>query len=71
MAFETAQLPLAGLPPLMTPEAWASAIGLPLKVVHCQCEKGYWPVIRVGRYSLVNVEAVRAKALEKAQEFVL
>ncbi|TBW60236.1 hypothetical protein EZV77_19460 [Burkholderia thailandensis] len=60
-----------GLPPLMTREAWSAAIGLPLEVVRFQCHKGYWPCIRVGKYSLINVEAIRAKALERADEFVL
>ncbi|WP_230958973.1 MULTISPECIES: hypothetical protein [Burkholderia] len=60
-----------GLPPLMTREAWSAAIGLPLEVVRFQCNKGYWPCIRVGKYSLINVEAIRAKALERANEFVL
>ncbi len=58
-------------PPLMTREAWSAVIGLPLEVVIAQCDKGYWPCIKVGKYSLINVEAIRAKALERAQEFVL
>ncbi|MDW9237789.1 hypothetical protein C7S17_0796 [Burkholderia thailandensis] len=42
-----------------------------MEVVRFQCNKGYWPCIRVGKYSLINVEAIRAKALERANEFVL
>jgi len=71
MAFETAQLPLTGLPPVVTREAWAAATGLPVGVVNSQCDKGYWPLIRVGKYSLINVEAIRVKAIQKAQEFAL
>lgn len=59
------------LPPVMTRQAWAAAIGLPFKVVSDQCDRGYWPVIKVGRYSMVNVEAVRVLAGRKAQEFAL
>ncbi|AWY69548.1 hypothetical protein A8H36_25670 [Burkholderia thailandensis] len=55
----------------MTREAWSVAIGLPVDVVRCQCDRGYWPCIRVGKYSLINVEAIRVKALERANEFVL
>lgn len=57
--------------PLMTREAFAVAVGLPVKVVVSQCDKGYWPCVRVGKYSLINVEGLRAKLLERAQEFVL
>jgi len=57
--------------PVMTREAWAAAIGLPVSVVTNQCDRGYWPCVKVGKYSLINVEAVRAQALERAREFVL
>lgn len=57
--------------PLMTREAFAQAIGLPLGVLVSQCERGYWPQITVGKRVFVNVEAVRIKAAERAQEFSL
>lgn len=57
--------------PLMSREAWANAIGLPLAVVRAQCKRGHWPCVKVGKYSLVNVEAIRLRALERATEFVL
>lgn len=57
--------------PLVTREVWASAVGLPLEVVIAQCDKGYWPCVKVGKYSLINVEAIRAKVLDRAREFVL
>lgn len=59
------------LPPLCTREVWASAVGLTLDTVNSQCDRGYWPVVKIGRYSLVNVEAIRLKAAERAQEFAL
>lgn len=68
---DAAKLTQRLLPPVMTREAWAVAIGLPVNVVRGQCDKGYWPCVTVGKYSLVNVEVVRAQALERGQEFVL
>ena len=58
-------------PPVMTREAFAAAVGLEAGVVIAQCERGYWPVIAVGKRVLVNVEAIRILAAEKAKEFTL
>ena len=58
-------------PPLMTREAFASAIGLPVGVLVAQAERGYWPQITIGKRVFINVEVVRLKAAERAQEFVL
>ncbi|MDH0047837.1 hypothetical protein [Comamonas terrigena] len=58
-------------PPLMTREAFAVAVGLPLGVLTAQAERGYWPQITVGRRVFINVEAVRMKAAERAAEFTL
>lgn len=57
--------------PLMTREAFASAIGLPVGVLIAQADRGYWPQITVGKRVFINVEAVRLKAAARAQEFVL
>jgi len=57
--------------PLMTREVFAQAIGLPLGVFVSQCERGYWPQITVGKRVFINVEAVRAQAVQRGQEFVL
>lgn len=57
--------------PLMTREAFALAVGLPLGVLVSQCERGYWPQITIGKRVFVNVEAVRVQAAQRAQEFVL
>ncbi len=57
--------------PLMTREAFATAVGLPVGVLIAQCERGMWPQISVGKRVLINVEAVRIKAAERAREFTL
>lgn len=57
--------------PVMTREAFAHAIGLPLGVLTAQAERGYWPQITVGRRVFINVEAVRVLAAARAQEAVL
>ena len=59
------------LVPVMTREAFAVAVGLPVGVLVAQAERGYWPQITVGRRVFINVEAVRLKAAERAQEFSL
>lgn len=57
--------------PLMTREAFALAIGLPLGVLVAQAERGYWPQLTIGKRVFINVEAVRLKAAERAHEFLL
>lgn len=57
--------------PLMTRERWAAAIGLPATVVIAQCERGYFPLVTVGKRVFVNVEAVRIAAAKKAEQFTL
>ena len=57
--------------PVMTREAFAQAIGLPVGVLTAQAERGYWPQITVGRRVFINVEAVRVLAAARAQEAVL
>jgi hypothetical protein len=55
------------LVPLMTREAWARAIGIPVTVLLAQCERGYWPQITKGKRVFINVEAVRLEAIQRAQ----
>lgn len=57
--------------PLMTREAFATCIGLPVTVLVAQAERGYWPQITIGRRVFINVEAVRIRAAERAEHFVL
>lgn len=66
--------PVAYVPlsvPLMSRESFAAAVGLPIGVLIAQAERGYWPQITVGKRVFINVEAIRLKAAERAQEFVL
>lgn len=69
MPSDTPDLPL--LSPLVTREVFATLTGLPLGVVVAQVSKGYWPTVRVGKYSLINIEAVRLQAAARAKEFLL
>jgi hypothetical protein len=55
--------------PIMTREAFAAAIGLPVTVLIAQCDRGYWPTLKIGKYSFINVELVRKDAL--AREFTV
>lgn len=57
--------------PLMTREAFAQAVGLPVGVLAAQADRGYWPQIKVGTRIFINVEAVRIRAAERAEHFVL
>lgn len=57
--------------PLMTRQAFAQVIGLPVGVLVAQAERGYWPQITIGKRVFINVEAVRMKAAERAAEFTL
>ncbi|GAQ30430.1 hypothetical protein K6V18_06600 [Ralstonia insidiosa] len=66
--FSGAALPHPLSVPVMTREAFAAAIGLPLTVLAAQCDRGYWPTLKIGKYSFINVELVRKSAL--AKEFV-
>ena len=52
--------------PVMTREAFATAIGLPLGVLVAQCDRGYWPQVTKGKRVFINVEAVRLEARRRA-----
>jgi ABC-type sugar transport system substrate-binding protein len=68
---DAAVLPATSVVPLMTREAFASAIGLPVGVLVAQAERGYWPQITIGKRVFINVEAIRVQAAARAQEFAL
>ena len=55
--------------PVMTREAFATAIGLPLGVLLAQCDRGYWPQVTKGKRVFINVEAVRLEARRRALDF--
>lgn len=58
-------LALAGSVPLLTREKFAHEIGLPVGVVVGWANKGLIPLVRVGRYSLVNVELLRKRCVDR------
>ena len=57
--------------PLVSREVWARMCGLPIGVVSAQAERGLLPQIRIGKRTLINVEALRLKAAERGAEFTL
>jgi hypothetical protein len=59
------------LPPLVTRERYATACGLESGVFFAQCERGYWPLVSIGKRVFVNVEAIRIAAAKKAEQFTL
>jgi hypothetical protein len=57
--------------PILTREAFATAVGLTAPTVYSMCDRGYLPIFHLGRRVFVNVEALRLSALKKAGEFTL
>jgi hypothetical protein len=57
--------------PLVSREVWARMCGLPVGVVTAQAERGLLPQVRIGKRTLINVEALRLKAAERGGEFSL
>ena len=53
--------------PLLSRQRFADLIGLPVGVIEKQCERGYWPTVRVGHYSLINVASIQRACLERDQ----
>jgi len=49
--------------PVMTREKFTELTGIPRGVLNSQIDKGYWPTIKIGKRSLINIEAVRMNAL--------
>ena len=56
--------------PVMTRFQFSLLTGIPRDVLEGQIQRGYWPTVRVGKWSLINIEAVRVAA-SKAGEFQL
>ena len=57
--------------PLVSREVWARMCGLPIGVVTAQAERGLLPQVRIGKRTLINVEALRLKAAERGAQFTL
>lgn len=66
----TQEVPIIPVPigltsPLITRERFADAIGLPPGVVVGWCNKGLVPCVSIGKYSLINVELLRKRCLDR------
>ena len=51
--------------PLVTRERFAEMVGLPVGVIVGWCNKGLIPTMTIGKYSLVSVELLRKRCLER------
>lgn len=58
-------LPTSGAMPLLTRERFATLVGVSHDTVNKWVDRGYIPVVSVGRWSLVNVALLSARCLEK------
>lgn len=52
--------------PVLTRDRFAELTGLPVGVVQGFCNKGYLSTVKLGKYSLINLEALRKQCEEKA-----
>ncbi|PLZ02461.1 hypothetical protein CY652_10060 [Burkholderia sp. WAC0059] len=55
--------------PLVTRERFAELVGLPIGVVIGFVNRGYIPTVSIGKYSLVNLELLRKRCLEKEFDY--
>ena len=51
---------------LMSREKFADMIGIPVGVVTGWCDRGYLPVVPIGKYSLINVALLHQQCLNRA-----
>lgn len=65
--FTNVALPISAT--LMSREKFADMIGIPVGVVVGWCDRGYLPVVPIGKYSLINVALLHKQCL--AREFSL
>lgn len=50
---------------VVTREKFAEMVGVPVGVVIGWANKGLLPLVRVGRYSLINLELLRKRCLDR------
>lgn len=50
--------------PLLSKQLFADLVGVSVRVVDGWITKGYLPVIKMGRYSLINIAKVQQQCLE-------
>ena len=53
---------------MVTRERFAQMCGLPIGVIVGWCNKGLVPCVSVGKYSLINVELLRKRCLDRGFE---
>lgn len=58
-------LPTSVATPLLTRERFAALVGVSQDTVNKWIDRGYIPVVSVGRWSLVNVALLSARCLER------
>lgn len=51
--------------PIVSRERFADMCGLPIGVIVGWCNKGLVPTFSLGKYSLINLELLRKRCLEK------
>lgn len=54
--------------PLITREQFSKVTGLAIGVIEKQCERGYWPTVKVGKYSMINMAVIHEEALKHGRE---
>ncbi|WP_321859188.1 hypothetical protein [Paraburkholderia tropica] len=66
---QSSQLAVTTLPayssPLVTRERFAALVGLPIGVITGFANRGYIPTVSIGKYSLVNLELLRKRCLDR------
>lgn len=56
--------------PVVTVEKFSLLTGLSVPCISSAIDRGFWPVVRVGRRRLINLEALRLQCIAKAQELL-
>ncbi len=51
--------------PVVTRERFAELVGLPIGVITGFANRGYIPTVSIGKYSLVNLELLRKRCLDR------
>ncbi len=54
--------------PVMTKERFAELVGVEVGVVRGMLDRGYLPMVKIGRHRLVNVAALQARCLAEDAE---
>lgn len=55
--------------PIISKQKFSDLIGLPLTVLNYQIQKGYYPTIKIGKYVLINMQALSDHASKHGENF--